>query len=63
MDNYSQRNCIRHGITLLKTEGRNLMVKRYVNSEWKLKYRYGSESACYDAAIKLTKTDSRYVKL
>ena len=35
MDKYSQRNCRKNGMTLLKTSGKRLLVKRYGYSRWK----------------------------
>ena len=63
MDKYSQRNCRKNGMILLKTSGRRLLIKKYGDSRWKELKTYSNETACYHAAIKLTQWDSKYVKL
>lgn len=63
MDKYSQRNCRKNGMTLLKTSGRRLLVKRYGYSRWKELKTYANALYCYRAAIELTRTNPKYVKL
>lgn len=63
MDIYSQRNCRQNGMTLIKVNGRELLIKRYGYANWQLLQRYPTAAACYKEAIKLTRWNRKYVKL
>lgn len=63
MDKYSQRNCRRKGLTLLKVSGRRILEKRQGDVYWKMRKICLTHQDSYRECLTLCRLDGRFVKL